>query len=208
MIYIFTGIGQLPDDFLETCSFFLPRWRIDRMMNYRNHSDRLLCAMGYLMLVYGLKKENLFHSLPEFGYHTSGKPFLTNYQGVYFNLSHCRNTVVCMISCQEVGVDVETIEEYDDDLARVICNEFEYQWVTAAENSELKARKLTEIWTRKESLVKYLGTGLNEDIRAMNVWNSQKNGSGNYYISSRYIIETDCYLSVCSNINLQKTDFL
>ena len=37
--------------------------------------------------------------------------------------------------------------------------------VTGSPDPEIRAKKFTELWTRKESVVKWLGTGLNCDLK-------------------------------------------
>ena len=68
------------------------------MMSYHLQSDRKLCALAYLMVVYALKNEGLFNDLPNFGYHAEGKPFLSDYPDIYFRLSHCSGVVACLLS--------------------------------------------------------------------------------------------------------------
>lgn len=45
----------------------------------------------------------------DYGIH--GKPYLKEYQDVYFNFSHCSQGVVCAVSINDIGVDIETIDE-------------------------------------------------------------------------------------------------
>lgn len=200
MLYLFTGINQLPDDFIDTCSSFLPEWRLDRMMSYRYSADRKLSASVYLILVYALKNEGLFHSLPEFGYNPGGKPFLTNYKGIYFNLSHCQDAVVCCISDSEVGIDIETVGEYDDELAAAICNNEEYQWVTASSDTVQRAKRFTSLWTQKECIVKCSGTGIDRDPKEILTGYSADNQKEGLQIFSVYYPAENIYISVCNKI--------
>lgn len=203
MLYVFSGADQLSADFLSTCTCFLPKWRLDQMRSFRFPADQKLCAIAYLLLIHALKKECIFNALPEFGYHADGKPFLTNYPGIYFNLSHCGNVAVCLLSDAEVGVDVEKVGEYDDELALVICNEKEYRWISGFIDPHLKAKKFTEIWTRKESLVKWRGTGLNCDPREILPAAYPEIPEESFHVSSIYDEAGDFYISVCS-INKQE----
>ncbi len=197
MLYLFTNTRYLSDDFIDTCKWFLPEWRLKQMMSYRYSNDKKLSALGYLVLVYALKNEGLFYALPEFRYNANGKPFLTNYQNVYFNISHCSDAVVCILSDMEVGVDVEAVGEYDDELAKAICNNEEYQWVTDSLDLTQRAKKFTLFWTQKESIIKWRGTGIDCDPREI------KTGIRPYIhnldyrlISNYYQVENIC-VSVC-----------
>jgi 4'-phosphopantetheinyl transferase len=197
MLYLFTGVNQLPGDFINTCSNFLPEWRLNKMMSFRYPADRKLSSSAYLVLVYALKNEGLFHALPEFGYNPDGKPFLTNYPGVYFNLSHCHDAVACFLSDSEVGVDIETVCEYDDELATAICNEEEYRLVTASSDLVLRAMIFTELWTRKESVVKWRGTGIDGDPKEILTGNSTDDQAGDFQLFSVYYPEENLYISIC-----------
>jgi len=201
MICVFTGVNQLPDNFIDTCQSFLPEWRMKQVMSYRYPSDRKLCALAYLLLVYALRKKGLFHSLPEFGFGTGGKPFLKNYNGIYFNLSHCKNAVVCILSDKEVGIDVERVCEYDDELAQAICNNIEYQWINGFPDLELKAKHFTGLLTRKESFVKWRGTGFSCDPREIFSCNSSDIPDEDFQIVSLYYQTENLYISVCRNNN-------
>lgn len=159
MIYLLAHADALPDSFPDLCRAFMPIVRSRQMMSYTRIADRKLCAAAYVLLVYALKKEKLFTQLPVFAYGSNNKPYLINYPGIHFNISHSRGAVVCVLSRDPVGVDIEKVAGYDDDMARYICNPKEYEWVTGLPGME--AQRFTEMWTRKESYVKSTGTGIN-----------------------------------------------
>ncbi|MFA5752806.1 MAG: 4'-phosphopantetheinyl transferase superfamily protein [Bacteroidales bacterium] len=184
MIYLLPHADALPDSFPELCRAFMPLERYRQMMNYTRIADRKLCAAAYVLLVYALKKENLFTQLPVFAYGPHSKPFLSNYPGTHFNISHCDGAVVCALSSDPVGIDIEKVAGYDDDMARYICNPIEYAWVTKIPGRE--AQRFTEMWTRKESYVKSLGTGIDCHPRDMKSGESRVFYTGNK--NNQYII--------------------
>ena len=204
MLYVFAGTDRLTDDFVETCACFLPPWRLKQVMSYKFLPDRKSSALVYLMLVYALKNEGFFKTLPEFGYPADGKPYLTNYPGLFFNLSHCRDAAACLLSDREVGVDVEKVGEYDDGLARAICNEPEYQWVTSFSDPGKRAKRVTALWTRKESLVKWLGMGLEKDPREIPSGILSGVHHDDCHISTRFYRSGNFYLSACSDLKKQQ----
>ena len=168
-------------------------------MGYRFPSDRKLCATAYLMVVYALINEGLYKGLPEFGYHADGKPFLSNYPGIYFNLSHCQDVVVCALSGSEVGVDVEKVMDYDDELVRATCNDDEYRWVTVSPDPRIRAKRFTELWTQKESVVKWRGTGLNCDQKEILNFCLPGDLDVNLCTTSHYSCEGNYYISLTKN---------
>ncbi|MGL4949082.1 MAG: 4'-phosphopantetheinyl transferase family protein, partial [Anaeroplasmataceae bacterium] len=88
----------------------------------------------------------------------NNKPYLEQKdfigRDIYFNISHSKSCVVCVVSESEIGVDVEDIKSYNDKVPKRICNENE---LSTIESSVNKDYELTKIWTKKESYFKYLG---------------------------------------------------
>lgn len=86
-----------------------------------------------------------------------GKPYLTNREGIHFNISHCREAIVTAVSGQEIGVDVEGRRRFSDTLLQRSFNEEEQACVLRSDDPELE---FARIWTRKEAWFKYTGTGI------------------------------------------------
>lgn len=85
------------------------------------------------------------------------KPYLENFPDVYFNLSHSGDFVACAVFDGEVGIDIQKLSEYKEKTAKRICSKNELSEIEQSENKDLK---FTEIWTKKEAYLKYLGTGI------------------------------------------------
>ena len=111
---------------------------------------RKLLSNG-LLTKYGISK------MPHWDYGAQGKPFFKDYPDIHFNISHCKKAVVCALSVEPIGIDVECIEEYDDDLAKYIASPEEYQSITGNSN---KGLAFAVLWTQKESYLKLSGEGL------------------------------------------------
>lgn len=157
MVYIYDivseeDINHQLDALLES----LPPWRRRKALSYRNDLDRFLCAKAYLMLRDALMRDYGIQDEIRFAFNEYGKPFLAHHPDIHFSLSHCKKGVACAISYAPVGIDMEVIG-YDDDTARYALTAGEYGQVLSSGNH---AEEFTKIWTRKESYVKMLGTGL------------------------------------------------
>ena len=76
------------------------RQKTDRLLFAKD--QRLSVAAGAL-LTYALRQEQIF--TPTIDVMPNGKPYLTGEEGVYFNLSHSEERVMCAVSDQEVGCD-------------------------------------------------------------------------------------------------------
>lgn len=113
-----------------------------------------------------------------------GKPYLRN-GGVYFNISHSADTVACAICDDEVGLDIQYITEYKPELAARFFAEDECAYV---ESGADRNAAFTEIWSKKESYIKALGTGLITPLASFSVLHM----SGLFYT-----VLGDYSLSVC-----------
>ena len=87
-----------------------------------------------------------------------GKPFLLEHPQIQFNISHCKNAVLCGIGSKPLGVDVETIRPMRERVLRRVLTASEQQEILQSESPELC---FLRFWTLKESFVKALaGTRL------------------------------------------------
>jgi 4'-phosphopantetheinyl transferase len=104
-----------------------------------------------------------------FGRH--GKPLLAGAHGLGFNLSHSGDFGLLAVGrAAHVGADVEEIVARGNvrDLARSVCSAEEQQSLDDVDVAGLLPAFLT-CWTRKEAVLKALGTGLVLEPRGVNV---------------------------------------
>ena len=98
-----------------------------------------------------------------------GKPFILGKESFHYNLSHSGSWVVIAFGDSEVGVDVERLRA-DTRIEGVAMRFFtaeEQRYVFREENN--RHQRFLEIWTGKESFLKYLGTGLKRKLTAFSV---------------------------------------
>ena len=140
----------------------LPLWRREEALKFRFTLGRVLCAKAFLLLQQGLLQDFGIKEAIAFDYVRNGKPVLRNTPDVYFNLSHCKNAVLCVIDTVPVGCDVETpLRRVDDALLRRCCNDAELREVKLSENPN---RAFIRLWTAKEAVCKLSGEGLTDDL--------------------------------------------
>lgn len=138
--------------------------RREKVLAFRHEQGQKLSAAAYMLLRKALKEVYGIDEKPEFEYSEHGKPSITGHEDIFFNLSHCRSTVACVVSSSPVGVDVEEIRDFRDALARHVLNEEEYAAVVA---SQLPAREFIRLWTMKESYLKLTGEGITRDLKTV-----------------------------------------
>ena len=135
----------------------VPKDRQDKIDFFRFEKDKKLSAGAYLLLKKLLLEENITN--PLFKIEKYGKAYISNFENIYFNLSHSGKMVLCAISDREVGVDIEYIDhEIDLNIAKHYFYNKEYESIM---NSQNPADEFFKYWVLKESYMKYTGLGMN-----------------------------------------------
>ncbi len=109
------------------------------------------------LLSYALDQELGMKTLPEIRRTERGKPYFPDQPRICFSWSHSGRYVLCALSRQPVGVDLEVIRPRRESLPRYAF--------TDAELSEYYSMgggwpAFYALWTRKEAWCKYTGDGL------------------------------------------------
>ena len=111
-----------------------------------------------MLLMRLLQRAQRFVEPPVFAIGPHGKPYLVNYPALHFNLSHCAQGVAVAVSDESpVGIDIECRRAVSKALIRRVCNDDEMNEIHQSADPE---SEFLRIWTRKEALLKYLGTGI------------------------------------------------
>jgi len=132
-----------------------------KALGYRFELDRRLSVAAYLLLKEALRRAYGIVGNPRLSVASDGKPFLTDYPGIHFNLSHCPKAAACVVADSPVGIDVEQVAPIDWAVAERVLAAAELEAVRHAVDPDVK---FAEFWTKKEALVKLLGEGLNEAL--------------------------------------------
>ncbi len=94
---------------------------------------------------------------PLLSFGEQGKPSLTEYPGIRFNLSHCDGLAVCLFSEYECGADCESVRKFKQRTAERVCSAEE---LAALDKAQDKDYLFTRLWTLKEAYVKAIGIGI------------------------------------------------
>lgn len=95
-----------------------------------------------------------------------GKPMLPEQYGLFFNLSHSGDYAVCAVADCEIGVDIQKHKEYKENLARRFFHPEELAFLSTAADQK---RCFYDLWSMKESFVKYTGQGLSTGMDSFSV---------------------------------------
>ena len=140
----------------------LSEQRREQCLKFKHELGRKTCAAAYLLLCEGLRKEYGIEEPPVFEYGEHGKPTIVGHPEICFNMSHCREAVICVLSDKPVGVDIESIRRYSDSLARYTMSDTEMERIEQAERREVEFIRL---WTLKEAVLKHSGEGIRNDMK-------------------------------------------
>jgi 4'-phosphopantetheinyl transferase len=159
MIYLNDNIEHFD---WEAALPLLSEQRREQCLKFKHELGRKTCAAAYLLLCEGLRKEYGITEPPVFEYGEHGKPAIVGHPEVCFNMSHCREAAICVLSDKPVGVDIESIRRYSDSLARYTMNDAELKRIEQAERRDVEFIRL---WTLKEAVLKRSGEGIRNDMK-------------------------------------------
>lgn len=142
----------------------LPAWRREKALQYKHFQGRKECVISFLLLKEAVLNENEGENVDEleFVYGEHGKPALKNNPDIHFNISHCKRAVACVVSDKPVGIDIECFGRYKESVARAVLSDAEMASVLQSADPD---KVFTELWTKKEALLKYLGAGVGSDMK-------------------------------------------
>ncbi len=164
--------------------------RVYKALKYVKEEDTLRSITGSLLI------KKYAGGLDGIKYDFYGKPCKDNY---YFSLSHSNDYVVLGVSDSEIGVDIEMKRSRNPKLADYVFSDSE----KAALKEEMDFYRL---WTSKESLVKYVGFGIDRDLKLIPAL--PLNGKKTYVGKNAYAINFDYKENYCISVTTEsKQDY-
>lgn len=133
---------------------------------------------GWALLKYILEKFNIDYLYENIKYNEFGKPFFES-NDYYFNISHSGDYCVCVISSNEVGCDIEEIRSKMPKIYNNLFHSHELDFINNLNEYE-KIDKFINLWSRKESFIKCIGTGFSKETKEFSLINSSANDFYSY----------------------------
>lgn len=200
-------------NFMNIASIDYPTYRIfenivstekrKKANQFRYFNDAKQCVFAEVLLRYSLYDKYGVLEEPNIRYNEFGKAFVDNIENFSYNLSHSGKWVILAYGNTDVGVDIEKIQIEIEEICDTFFTREEMDYINEAIDYEFAIR-LTQIWTLKESYVKYLGTGLSTELNSFSV-NAQEGVvryKENEYKKDlklkSFLFDNDYCLSVCS----------
>ncbi len=140
-------------------------------MKFVKDQNRVIQSIGNLKIILSrymnCKPEEIILSANKFG-----KPEIVSESRLKFNYSHSGEMIVYAFNMDsDIGIDLEKIVTVPDidQLAMQIFSSREIILLKSIHNETDKLTFFYQVWTRKEALLKAIGTGLTNDLREITV---------------------------------------
>lgn len=168
------------------------------------YCDAQRSLMGEIIAKFAIcKRINIDNDSLKISHNKYGKPILLKPKGVYYNISHSGDWVVCAVDNNPIGIDVELIRKIDiNNIARRFFSKNEYIDLLNRENDSL--RYFYILWTLKESYIKAIGKGLTIPLDSFSfiikndyVKMIENNNEINYF--KYYEIDQKHIVSICAS---------
>lgn len=172
--------------------------RREKIQSYLYEEDAYRSLLASLSVRYLLCTFlDMDNSKLAFGWNQNGKPYILGAENCYFNISHSKNRVVCILDVFPVGIDVEKMTDIDIDEVSACLHWGEYRDINALAKDE-KKRYFYRVWTVKEAYLKMRGTGL---LRPLSSFYVIGNNDNQAYIKD--FSYSDCDNLTCESIELK-----
>lgn len=171
---------DIDDNKIEEFTRLISKEKLEKINRYRLREDYLRSLYGDILVRSEIIKQlGIANSDIKFVLNKYGKPYIEGYNNLFFNISHSEDWVICAISDEEVGVDIEKIEKAPVEVAEHYFHSREYKLIRGKAPEEVN-EYFYKMWTLKESYIKWLGKGLSKQLDSFSV---------NEDINNRFYIE-------------------
>lgn len=143
----------------------LPQKLMQDLLRKRKWTDQQLSIAGKLLLIRTLREFGTQGSLNAIQYNSYSRPYIKG--GIDFNIAHSGNIVICcgtdagMIGCDIEQINEISLEDYTD-----YFTTNEWKLINFPTN---RYEGFYEFWTRKEAVLKAIGTGFHTPLSSVDV---------------------------------------
>ena len=124
----------------------------------------------------------------------NGKPYLKSGK-LFFSVTHTKNRLFIALSSESVGVDAE------HKTRKTNCSALMKKFTLEEQNSLSSPTDFLRLWTKKESVVKYMGGSIVKDLKKIECLHEKAYFDGEELPCHLTELEFDGYiLSVCGKI--------
>ena len=195
------NVTKIPEVPYEELRLMVSEERRKKADSKKNLEDKYKCLYTELFLKYVFEENGFCTENFRLHYNECGKPYFDETK--FFNISHSGDWIVIAIGKSETGIDIEKIKDGRNKAFESVFKQVENDYINSFPEYE-QSKYITQIWTLKESYVKYLGKGILSELKNFSVDAlSKKVMTSNGEILSdlkvdSILLEDDYYLSFCS----------
>jgi len=170
-VTILTVNHELTQNEFDTLLPFVSAEKQERIKRFHFFCDAKNCLIGDILARIEIcRATGIENTQLEFSTTAYGKPFLINNPHIHFNISHSGDYIACAVSDEPVGIDIEIIKTTDLKIAERFFTPDETEYIVSGEQTI----RFYEIWTMKESRIKWEGNGLHKSLHSFSVLESNK----------------------------------
>ncbi len=177
-------------------SQYISKERQGRIRKINAEGNKKRNVFSEALLRYALIKHGIFQ-MPVIHKTSQGKPYI-QHDNVHFSISHAGKWVCVVVSNQEIGIDIEYIRSSIKVASKF--SEEEHNYIMQGDVKQQNER-FTEVWTKKESYLKYLGVGLVKPLVSFSTIGYGRHVVDNGFLQKHIHIDTfkieDYYCSIC-----------
>lgn len=187
-----SDISLFSDAFFEKADFVPPQKKKE-LSSYAHTVSKKEHILAWSMLSFACKAETGKPvSQIRLTFSAKGKPYLAG-NPFYFSLSHSDGKVLCAVSENELGADIQLVRPVKDGVVKRVLCESERQ---IYEKSENKPQCFASFWTQKESYLKYTGEGIAAGLGTLDF--SAVSGKDSFFLYEKQFITFVDGSFVCS----------
>lgn len=205
MIIRYVNINDIDKDLLERMYGIASLERRVRASRFVNKSDADRCICADILLKMSTERLLDSGSEPVIKKNGFGKPYLSNQNDFFFNITHSGEWVAIGFGDKEIGIDIEEESPEMESIADYCFTGPELDYVKAA-GEACRTAGMTEIWTMKESYLKYIGTGLSIRMNSFSVKGIDAVDKSSKVHIRTWKLSEKSFLSACSETEDMKVE--
>lgn len=171
-VYALNIRESVEKNFFHQLTKFISSDKVKRASNFRSKEDSYRTVLGELLARYVIcYRSACLNKDIKVKLSVEKKPQLLNPNGLFFNISHSGDWVICGISNCPIGVDIEHIKKnkcYLNVIERFFSPE-EKKYLLNDGKDINTVTKFYRLWTLKESYVKADGRGLALPLKSFSI---------------------------------------
>ena len=169
MDWKYTHISKITNEEYNYYFSLMNKEKQQKVLAYKNIKDQMRTVAGEMLARRMISKYcNVVSEDIYFETGCYGKPNAKRLN-VEFNISHSEEMVVCAISDNPVGIDVEMIQPIGINILHKLCTDVDLEYILGinatgihmpSKFDEQQLYRFYEVWTAKEAYFKCIGTGI------------------------------------------------